>query len=123
VDFTPTLGATTIEGDAKSMLFLGAGNKLYNPDAEDSQIKGFRAYFQLRGEAVNARTFRLDFGNGETSTIEHLPTNILHAASVYTLDGRRIEGSDTKGLKKGVYIVRSAEGRLQGKNGKKVIIR
>ena len=38
----------------------------------------------------------------------------------YTLDGRRLNGIPTQ---KGIYIVRSAEGRLQGKNGKKVIIR
>jgi len=48
VDFIPTLGATTVSGEVKSILFLGAGNKLYNPNAENSQMKGFRAYFQLK---------------------------------------------------------------------------
>ena len=38
--------------------------------------------------------------------------------SIYTLDGRRVSQPA-----KGIYIVRSAEGRLQGKNGKKVVIK
>ncbi len=38
----------------------------------------------------------------------------------YTLDGRKLSNKPTQ---KGVYIVRSAEGRLQGKNGKKVAIK
>ena len=119
VDFIPTLDATTIEGDAKNTLFLGAGNKLYNPDAENSQIKGFRAYFQLKGEAAEVRSFRLDFDNGETTDIEQLPLNIEHSDNIYTIDGHRIEGHPTQ---KGVYIIRSAEGSLQGKNSKKVFI-
>ena len=110
VDFIPTLGVTTIEGDATSILFLGAGNKLYNPNNESSQIKGFRAYFKLKDVAATARTFRLDFGNGETTSIEHFPMNSQQSASVYTLDGRRIEGQPTE---KGVYIV----------NGKKIVIK
>ncbi len=38
--------------------------------------------------------------------------------SIYTLDGRRVSQPA-----KGIYIVRPAEGRLQGKNGKKVVIK
>ena len=72
VDFIPTLGATTIAGDdAKTVLFLGAGNKLYNPEALPAQMKGFRAYFQLKGDAAEeARAFRMDFGDGETTGIK-----------------------------------------------------
>ena len=39
--------------------------------------------------------------------------------SIYTLDGRRV----AQPKKGGLYIVRSAEGRLQGKNGKKVVLK
>ena len=38
----------------------------------------------------------------------------------YTIDGRRVGGKPTQ---PGLYIVRSAEGRLQGKNGKLVVIK
>ena len=112
VDFIPTLGATTIpDGDTKAVLFLAAGNTLLNPSALPSDIKGFRAYFQLKGEAVNAASFNLDLGDGETTGIIAIGTD--RAASTdnatYTLDGRRI----SKATQKGVYI----------QNGKKVIIK
>lgn len=113
VDFIPTLGATTIpDGDTKSVLFLAANNTLLNPSALPANIKGFRAYFQLKGETASlARAFSIDFGDGETTGIIAIGTD--RAASTdnatYTLDGRRI----SKATQKGVYI----------QNGKKVIIK
>ena len=113
VDFIPTLGATTIpDGDTKAVLFLTANNTLLNPSALPADIKGFRAYFQLKGETASlARAFSIDFGDGETSGIIAIGTD--RAASTdnatYTLDGRRI----SKATQKGVYI----------QNGKKVIIK
>ena len=113
VDFIPTLGATTIpDGDTKAVLFLAAGNKLLNPSALPANMKGFRAYFQLKGETASlARAFSIDFGDGETTGIIAIGTD--RAASTdnatYTLDGRRI----SKATQKGVYI----------QNGKKVIIK
>ena len=112
VDFIPTLGATTIEGsDTKAVLFLAANNTLLNPSALPANMKGFRAYFQLKGDAVSARMFAMDFGEGETTGIIAIGTD--RAASTdnatYTLDGRRI----SKATQKGVYI----------QNGKKVIIK
>ena len=113
VDFIPTLGATTIpDGDTKAVLFLAANNTLLNPSALPANIKGFRAYFQLKGETASlARAFSIDFGDGEATGIIAIGTD--RAASTdnatYTLDGRRI----SKATQKGVYI----------QNGKKVIIR
>ena len=94
VDFIPTLGATTISGDVKSILFLGASNELYNPNAENSSMKGFRAYFQLKGSALMApaRTFVMNFGDGDQ------PTGIITVSAdqpaavhdgIYDLQGRR----------------------------------
>ena len=113
VDFIPTLGATTIpDGDTKAVLFLAANNTLLNPSALPANMKGFRAYFQLKGDAASlARAFSIDFGDGETTGIIAIGTD--RAASTdnatYTLDGRRI----SKATQKGVYI----------QNGKKVIIK
>ena len=111
VDFIPTLGATTIEGvAADDVLFVAAGNTLKNPTELPADIKGFRAYFLLKGEAASlARAFSIDFGDGEATgiiSIEHGTLNIDH--SVYDLHGRRIVGKPST---KGVYI----------QNGKKVI--
>ncbi len=124
VDFIPTLGKTLVtgpEGDkdnVKAVLFLAAGNKLVNPSVvnddtqEASYMKGFRAYFQVKGLAASARAFSMNLGDGETTSIsEELSVNSKVFAPVtecYTLDGRKLQGQPTQ---KGVYIV----------NGKKVI--
>ena len=99
VDFIPTLGATTITGDVKSILFLSSGNTLLNPNAENSQMKAFRAYFQLKGEAAqaNARAFVMNFGDGETTGIKSIDDLTIYnlqfdADGWYTLDGRRLQG-------------------------------
>ncbi len=48
-DFIPTLGKTTIDGvSAEDVLFLATGNTLKNPDKMPTDMKGFRAYFQLK---------------------------------------------------------------------------
>ena len=113
VNFVPTLGATTIEGsDPKSVLLMTSGNTLKSPSALPANIKGFRAYFQLKGDAVNAASFNLDLGEGETTSIsEELRMKneeFAPAAAAYDLQGRRVAQP-----KKGVYI----------QNGKKVIIK
>lgn len=113
VDFIPTLGATTIPaGDPKSVLLMTSGNRLKSPSALPANIKGFRAYFQLKGDAVNAASFNLDLGEGETTAIsEELRMKneeCAPAAAAYDLQGRRVAQP-----KKGLYI----------QNGKKLIIK
>jgi hypothetical protein len=114
VAFTPTLGKTPIEGsDAKAVLFLAENNTLKNPESLPANMKGFRAYFQLKGDAeAEARAFRMSFDDASgIEEIDDLPIDDLRFASgIYTLDGRRIPGQPTQ---KGVYIV----------NGKKTIIK
>lgn len=126
VNFVPTLGKALVTGegtnasDPKTVLFLGANNTLYNPtvvndsEQESSYMKGFRAYFQLKGEAAQApalaRAFVMNFGDGEATGIITIsadqPATVRDG--IYDLQGRKIEGQPTQ---KGVYIV----------NGKKVI--
>lgn len=123
IDFIPTLGKTLVtgpEGDESNkdaVLFLAADNKLVNPtvvnDPEDaaSYIKGFRAYFLLKGDAANARVFNLDLGEGETTSVsEKLKVDseqFAPAAVMYDLQGRRVQNA----AQKGVYIM----------NGRKVV--
>jgi hypothetical protein len=114
VNFIPTLGATTIAGDVKSILFLGASNKLYHPSAESQQMKGFRAYFLLKGDAAEARAFSLDFGDGETTGIKAIDNfTISQSDNCYDLSGRKIVKSSNGKMAKGVYIER----------GKKIVIK
>ena len=110
VDFVPTLGQTEITGDANDILFLSSGNKLLHPSSLPANMKGFRAYFQLKGEAALARSFSMDFGDGETTgiiTIENGQS--VTSKAIYDLQGRRVNGT----AQKGVYIV----------NGKKTVIK
>lgn len=112
VDFIPTMGKTEVTGDAESTLFLGAANTLYYPTSLPADMKGFRAYFVVKGEAAlaPARGFSMDFGDGETTGIISLKADgtAMGEKGIYTLDGRKLQGQPTQ---KGVYIV----------NGKKVI--
>ena len=109
-DFIPTLGATTITGDPKKILVLTTGNKLRHPSELPSNMKGFRAYFLLKGEAAQARSFSMDFGDGEATGIISIDNGqLIMDNEVYDLQGRRVNNANQKG----VYIV----------NGKKVIIK
>ena len=117
VDFIPTLSATTIpDGDTKAVLFLAAGNTLLNPSALPADMKGFRAYFQLKGDAASlARAFSIDFGDGETTGITSIgQLDNLQSDDWYDLSGRKLSNGQlsNRQMKKGVYI----------QNGKKVII-
>ncbi|MBQ8487923.1 MAG: hypothetical protein IJ533_09790 [Prevotella sp.] len=111
VDFVPTLGLTEITGDdANDILFVGSGNTLLHPTALPANMKGFRAYFLLKGEAALARAFRMDFGDGETTGIISIENaQPATSSAVYDLQGRRINST----AQKGVYIV----------NGKKTVIK
>ena len=120
VDFVPTLGKTLVTGptgdesNTKAVLFLATGNKLVNPtvvnDTENasSYIKGFRAYFQVKGQAAEARSFALNMGDGETTGIVDNKREPITNNRYYDLQGRKVSGNAAK---KGVYVV----------NGKKVI--
>ena len=115
VNFIPTLGKTTIEGVAKEkVLFVAAGNTLKNPSAMPTDMKGFRAYFQLKDDedpehgTGTVRSFVLNLGDEETGISATQNDNgQMTNDNVYDLQGRRISSA----AQKGIYIV----------NGKKVI--
>ena len=110
VDFVPVMNPTSLTGGDKTVLFVTGGNKLTYPTA-DGNINAFRAYFQLKGDAVaEARAFRMSFDDETTGIVTVLTDEPTTATGIYTLDGRRIEGQPTG---KGMYIV----------NGKKTIIK
>jgi len=109
IDFIPTLGKTTITGvNADDVLFLAADNKLKNPSSIPADMKGFRAYFQLKDDAVNARVFNLDLGEGETTGISSMHNSecIMHN-EYFDLQGRKVQNA----AQKGIYIM----------NGRKVV--
>ena len=109
VSFVPVLAPTAMTADDKTVLFVTGGNKLTYPTA-DGNINAFRAYFQLDGSISSARSFVLDFGDGETTGLTPVPSPRGEGSEYYSLDGRKLQGTPTA---KGVYIV----------NGKKTIIK
>lgn len=124
VDFVGTLSPIDVKANNKSLIYLGRNNKLHYTGT-DMTIGSCRSYFLLGTvdeEVSNAARIVLNFGDGETTgifEIENGKWNIENeAGALYDLKGRKVT-TPTKGL----YIVRSAVGRLQGKNGKKVIIK
>ena len=109
-DFVPVMNPTNLTGGDKTVLFVTGGNKLTYPTA-DGNINAFRAYFQLKGDAVaEARAFRMSFDDDATGIVTVLTDEPTTASGIYTLDGRRLQGQPTG---KGMYIV----------NGKKIVVK
>ena len=93
--------ATAVAEDAGYILKSG----IFQPATEGNLPPG-KAYLAI---AVSAHVLNLDFGNGETTSIEHLDATTPQAdGQYYNLAGQRV-AQPTKGL----YIV----------NGKKVVIK
>jgi len=73
-------------------------------------MKGFRAYFQLKGAATSARSFNLNLGDEATGINAVNGSEFMgNGSEVYDLQGRRVSGT----AQKGVYVV----------NGKKTVIK
>ena len=120
VEFVPSINPTALTLNDKSYLFVSGGNKL-TWASSGSSMKGFRAYFHiLNNDISNARFFSMGFGDDDqiTGIINLTPTLSEGEGAWYDLSGRRVQNPA-----KGIYIQRSVEGRLQGKNGKKVVIK
>ena len=114
LDGNQLLGTTTAIANPGNAYVLNKGTNgvgFYKLSASGT-IGANKAYLTYSG--ATAREF---FGFDETTGISATQNDNEKINNVYDLQGRRV-AQPTKGL----YIVRSAEGRLQGKNGKKVFI-
>ena len=118
VTFSGNFNPVGCSAGDNTMLYLGAGNKLYYPNATMT-INSFRAYFQLNNgitagdpSSPNAiRAFVLNFGDEETGILSTTNfTNFTNSDAWYSLDGRKLNGKPTT---KGLYI----------NNGRKVVIK
>ena len=121
----------TLKADDRKKLFLGANNKLYYPN-DDVTINSFHAYLKLSNDYIagdpdagsnGVRSIVLDFGEGETTSIEVLKNGRKEELKLdgvwYDLSGRKVADSSRSSLlvprssKKSIYIV----------NGKKVVVK
>ncbi len=123
VDFVGSFSPVAIAAEDKTMLYLGADNKLFYPSSAMT-INSCRAYFRLKGDLVAGepinttaiKSFNLNFGDEETTGIINLETNHsplgkTEGASWYDLSGRKLQ--ELKNLHPGLYIY----------NGRKVLIK
>lgn len=100
-------------GGDNTILYVGAGNTLYYPNAAMS-IGAFRAYFQLNNDYYAAepgtliKAFNLDFGEESTGVKEIFDTPKTKVQGWYDLSGRKVDGQH---LQRGLYM----------KDGKKVL--
>ena len=107
------------EDSDPSILYMGADNTLYYPNAAMA-INSFRAYFRLadglvasdpEGDAQNVKVFLLNFDDESTGiSLNTDASNNGEGSGYYTINGQRLNGMPTR---KGVYII----------NGKKVVIK
>ncbi len=108
--FSKDIGA----GGDNTILYVGAGNTLYYPNAAMS-IGALRAYFQLNNYYYAAepssggiKAFDLDFGEESTGVKEIFDTPKTKVQGWYDLSGRKVDGQH---LQRGLYM----------KDGKKVL--
>ena len=105
-DFIPVFDVTTLDNGNENILFLGANNTLFYPSTSSGAMKGFRAYFEVKGAAQGAKAMVM-MDNSLTGVKTILNEN-LQNEQVYDLQGRMVTRPA-----KGLYIM----------NGKKVIIK
>jgi len=75
ISFHGVFNPTSLTGGNKNLLFLGAGNELFWP-AATGDLKGFRAYFEVKGEARKvAKRARIGKHTDETTAIENQMVN------------------------------------------------
>lgn len=123
VTFVGTYSPTEIFTTDKTNLYMGADNTVYYPwgDGMTSfKVNAFRAYFKLNnglvcgeptGEGGSINAFVLNFGNGETNTVENSRMTVEDESGTwYTIDGWKLKGKPTT---KGIYV----------NNGRKVVVK
>ncbi len=115
VDFIPTLGVTTVEGESLwEVLVLGGGNTLYNPAELPAMMKAFRGYFRVHDAPSEAMQYRMTFDE-ESDVTGIVTTQVMSdelgnksCGIIYNLMGQKVNRAE-----KGLFIV----------NGKRVIIK
>ena len=123
VTFVGIFNRESYDRENRSILLMGADNKLFYPDGSGlTWLNAFRAYFQLKDgytageptdQSAGIRAFDLNFGDDDATGISltSAPSPKGEGSSYwYTIDGRRLSGKPTQ---QGVYV----------NNGRKIVIK
>ena len=103
ISFHGTFAPTSLEGGNKNLLFLGADNELFWPES-DGDLKGFRAYFEVKGGAAKvAKRARIVNKEDSATGIENInqasenqkfifngQLYIRHNGAIYNIQGQRL---------------------------------
>ncbi len=106
-DFVANINATEYAANEQQM-YLGADNKLYFNNTT-ATMKGFRAYFMLKG-TTPGKTVGFSFDGTPTGITTITGNTNANVDGWYTLDGQKLNAAPTQ---KGIYI----------NNGRKVVIK
>lgn len=86
VDFKGVYRPTELEGGNKNLLFLGANDELFWPETTGN-IKGFRAYFEVKGSAAKAaKHARIVKNESQTQAIDNIEST--NTAQKRLIDGQ-----------------------------------
>lgn len=98
------------DDNIKEILYIASGNRIGYAKSPRT-LKGMRAHFwvQPKNKEAAARAIRLDWGDGEVTSINLVENDAAGQSEWYSVDGRRIDGQPAS---KGVYVSK----------GKKVVI-
>ena len=87
VDFKGNYAPTELQGGNKNFLFLGADDELFWP-AADGNIKGFRAYFEVKGAAQQAVRARIIKGEEADQAIDQTSQEPIANSQKLIMDGQ-----------------------------------
>ena len=88
ISFHGTFAPTELQGGNENLLFLGAGNELFWPEATGN-LKGFRAYFEVKGGAAKVAKRARIVQKGEQTQAIDLVEN-PNAAHKRIIDGQLV---------------------------------
>jgi hypothetical protein len=110
VDFVGTFSPVTLQGEDRTVLYLGSSNTLYYPSG-DVEIRPYHAFFRLKDGLLSSvgdldapiRSIRFNVGDGEEpNVIRAVATDSSQPSDDdfwYTIDGTRLKGRpDIPGL-------------------------
>lgn len=133
VDFVGSFSPVAIAAEDKTMLYLGADNKLFYPSSAMT-INSCRAYFRLKGDLVAGepinitaiKSFNLNFGDEETTSVNEVTdySRFSFHDGWYDLSGRKLKNSTPSELKNSkTQELKNLPPGLYIHNGRKVIIK
>ena len=128
-DYNSFIGTYEAETEIpENSLFLNGNKFCYSTgNTTTKAFSGYFSFYMVLGDISAAETcITMWIDDGVPTGISQIENGRLKIDNcAYDLQGRRMDSSifnsQSSIQKKGMYIMRSAEGRLQGKNGKKVI--